>query len=242
MGMKNDVSFLIANTVSFYEQQSSFNPNMPMRLFIYAGMVYAKYIEESDNYYRYSTVQQKAPTPKCVCFYNGEARKEDKIVLKLSDSFDGDSDIEVKVTMININYGHNKELLEECRPLKEYSWFVDRVRFHKKTTKNLEESLETALKELPSDSLIKPFLIFKKAEVKRMCITEYDEARAFAEQRAEGKAEGLAEGLVKGIEEGKLCLLISFVEKGFLTLEQAAKELNVTAQEFEEKASKIATQ
>ena len=26
MGMRNDVSFLIANTVSFYEQQSTFNP------------------------------------------------------------------------------------------------------------------------------------------------------------------------------------------------------------------------
>ena len=28
---KNDVSFLVANTMSFYEQQSTFNPNMPMR-------------------------------------------------------------------------------------------------------------------------------------------------------------------------------------------------------------------
>ncbi|MBQ7529752.1 hypothetical protein IJT10_07630, partial [bacterium] len=105
MGMRNDVSFLVANTVSFYEQQSTFNPNMPMRLFIYAGMVYAKYVKESNDYNRYSSSQQKAPTPKCVCFYNGEINKEDKVILKLSDSFDGESDIEVKVTMININYG-----------------------------------------------------------------------------------------------------------------------------------------
>lgn len=41
MSMKNDVSFLIADTVNFYEQQSTFNPNMPMRFLIYAGMVIA---------------------------------------------------------------------------------------------------------------------------------------------------------------------------------------------------------
>ena len=37
MNMKNDVSFLVADTMSFYEQQSTFNPNMPMRFLIYAG-------------------------------------------------------------------------------------------------------------------------------------------------------------------------------------------------------------
>ena len=45
MSMKNDVSFLIDNTMSFYEQQSTFNPNMPMRFLIYAGMIYSKYVE-----------------------------------------------------------------------------------------------------------------------------------------------------------------------------------------------------
>ena len=235
MGMRNDVSFLIANTVSFYEQQSTFNPNMPMRLLIYAGMVYAKYVKESNDYHRYSSSLQKAPTPKCVCFYNGEASKEDNIILKLSDSFDSEPDIEVKVTMININYGHNKDLLEACKPLEEYSWFVDRVRYHKKTANNLEESIDKALNDLSDDSLIKPFLISNKAEVKRMCLTEYDEERTFAEQRAEGRAEGIAEGMAKG----KLLLLIGLIEQGFLTLEQAANELNVTTEEFKEKASEL---
>ena len=112
MSMKNDVSFLIDNTINMYEQQSSFNPNMPMRFLIYGGMIYSKYIEESRNYHRYSSIQQKAPTPKCICFYNGTKDKDDRMTLRLSDSFDGEPDIEVRVTMININYGHNKELLE----------------------------------------------------------------------------------------------------------------------------------
>ena len=189
MSMKNDVSFLIDNTMSFYEQQSTFNPNMPMRFLIYAGMIYSKYVEENKHYRRYSSAQQKAPTPKCVCFYNGTADKEDRITLSLSDSFDGKSDIEVKVTMININFGHNKALLDACKPLKEYAWFVDKVRSYQQTMETLEEAVDAALEELPDDSLIKPFLVANKAEVKRMCITEYDEARTFAEQREEGREE-----------------------------------------------------
>jgi len=32
LGMRNDVSFLIANEMSLYEQQSTNNPNMPVRM------------------------------------------------------------------------------------------------------------------------------------------------------------------------------------------------------------------
>ena len=79
MSMKNDVSFLMADTLNLYEQQASFNPNMPMRFLIYAGMVYGRYVEENRSYRRYSSKQQKAPTPKCICFYNGQEDKEDRL-------------------------------------------------------------------------------------------------------------------------------------------------------------------
>ena len=92
--------------------------------------------------------------------------KADRQVLKLSDSFDGESDIELKVTMININYGHNKELLDACKPLKEYSWFVAAVRENQKTMGDLEKAIDSAMNDLPEDSLIKPLFIVNKAEVK----------------------------------------------------------------------------
>ena len=44
MGMHNDVAFLIADEVNMYEQQSTFNPNMPLRLMQYTGNVYEKLI------------------------------------------------------------------------------------------------------------------------------------------------------------------------------------------------------
>ena len=239
MNMKNDVSFLIADTMSFYEQQSSFNPNMPMRFFVYAGMVYSRYIETSQEYRKYSSKQQKAPTPKCICFYNGTSEKDDKTILKLSDSFDSESDIEVVVTMINVNYGHNKELMEACKPLEEYAFFIDRVRMYQKDSDNLEEAIDKAVEDLPDNSMIKQFLMINKAEVKRMCITEYDEERTLNETREEGREEGRAEGRAEGREEGALQTLIKLVTKGILTLSQAAEEADMTVAEFEAKCGEI---
>lgn len=133
--------------------------------------------------------------------------------------------------MININFGHNKALLDACKPLKEYAWFVDKVRSYQQTMETLEEAVDAALEELPDDSLIKPFLVANKAEVKRMCITEYDEARTFAEQREEGRAEGREEGR----EEGVLATLIGLVKDGILTVVDAAKRANMTVADFEAK-------
>ncbi|MBQ8093306.1 MAG: hypothetical protein IJ242_07005 [Clostridia bacterium] len=198
MNMKNDVSFLIANTMSFYEQQATFNPNMPMRFLIYAGMVYSKYIEQTDSYHQYSTTQQKAPTPKCICFYNGVLDKEDRIVLRLRDSFDGEADIEVKVTMININYGRNKKLMDMCQPLKEYAWFVAKVNESQRELNDLEVAINTAIDKMPEDFQIRMFLMQNRAEVKRMCITEYNEAKTLAGERMEGIEEGRKEGRDEG--------------------------------------------
>ena len=131
--MKNDISFLISDIMNFYEHQSTFNPNMPVRMLIYSGMVYSRYVEDKSNDFNlYGSRINKLPVPKCVCFYNGKTSKPDVSVLKLSDAFGPENktepDIEVKVTMLNINYGHNLKLMEACKPLQEYAWFVNEIR------------------------------------------------------------------------------------------------------------------
>ena len=79
------------------------------------------------------------PVPRLVVFYNGTMDQPDEKILRLSESFpeDADADIEVKVRMLNVNMGRNKELLDACRPLGEYSWLVDEVR-RNNTTKDEE--------------------------------------------------------------------------------------------------------
>ena len=204
MGMKNDVSFLVADTMSFYEQQSTLNPNMPMRFLIYAGMVYAKYIKQSDNYHPFSSALQKAPTPRCVCFYNGTSETEDRTVLSLADAFDGPADIDVRVTMLNINYGRNIELMNACQPLMEYALFVEQVRQNQERMRDMDQAVDAALTALPDGAFIKPFLLENQAEVKRMCLFEYDEARLLADTRKDGVLQGRKEGILLGQKEGVL--------------------------------------
>ena len=39
LGMHNDVSFMISDEMNLYEQQSTYNPNMPVRQLQYCGIV-----------------------------------------------------------------------------------------------------------------------------------------------------------------------------------------------------------
>ena len=100
--------------------------------------------------------------------------------------------------MVNLNSEQNEELLSACQPLYEYVLFVDRVRVARRTPDDLERAVDVALNKLPKGSLIKPYLIANKAEVKQMCLTEYGFDRALADQRRDGKEEGLKVGLKVG--------------------------------------------
>ena len=140
--------------------------------------------------------------------------------------------MELLVEMININYGRNKELLDACLPLKEYSFFVERTRFHLKTTNSPEIALDAALTDLPDDAVLKPFLFANRSEVKTMCITEYDE-----EKTLRGRyEEGLEEGIEKGFEKGRIKTLAELVKDGIITIVQAANLAKMTEEEFIEKA------
>ena len=192
MRMKNDISFIVAFEMDLWEHQSSFNPNMPMRFFIYAGRLYEKYIAASD-YYQYSSSLQPVPRPVCLCFYNGTKEQPESQVLRLSDAYEGEGDIEVKVTMLNINYGKNKQLMDACEPLKEYAWLVDAVRRHQSEKMDLDAAVDAALDEMPDAFVIKPFILENKAEVKSMFLTEYNEEKVMEKERQEGRQEGAME-------------------------------------------------
>ena len=195
MGMKNDMAFLLTDIANMYEQQSTYNPNMPVRKLMYAARLYDRYIH-MNKLNIYSTKQVRLPVPKLITFYNGKEDREDDI-LELKDAFrtadgqpiEAEPDIQVRVRMININYGKNKELMSTCRPLLEYAWFIAEIRKNNKIT-GIEAAVDSALYNMPEDFGLKKLLIAHKAEVKQMCITEYNEAETMEQFREEGREEG----------------------------------------------------
>ncbi len=238
LGMHNDVSFLIAEEMALYEQQSTYNPNMPLRLLQYAGNLYEKYVKE-NKLNKYGNGLLLLPVPKLVVFYNGTMDQSDENILRLSDSFPkgADPDIEVKVRMLNVNMGRNKDLLNACKPLGEYAWLVEEVR-RNNTTKDEEgmsSAIDKAISSMPKDYLIKPFLEAHRAEVKGMLLTEYNEAEQMELFKEDGRREGRAEGRVEGRAEGIIETLVSLVRKGLLSMKDAADQAGMTETAFRQK-------
>ena len=86
MGMHNDVSFITDMQMNMYEQQSSFNPNMPLRMLQYAAGLYEKYLRQ-NKLNKYSSKRLELPVPRLVVFFNGREELEDEMILRLSDSY-----------------------------------------------------------------------------------------------------------------------------------------------------------
>ncbi len=208
MKYKNDVSFLFQSYLTLYEHQSTFNPNMPLRNLFY---VTAQLGNEYYNRRIYSRRQVKIPTPKFVVFYNGTEKRPDNEILKLSDAFEcyeAEPELELKVRVININKGHNEEIMKTCRILREYGEFIDCIRKHRKDHRT-EEAVVMAVDECIRENILKDLLTKQKAEVIETMLFDYDEEEvlSFLKQeeyeigKEEGKAEGIMDTLVKSIIE-----------------------------------------
>ncbi|WP_035771066.1 hypothetical protein [Butyrivibrio sp. FCS006] len=233
IGMRNDTSFLVSDVMSVYEHQSSYNPNMPLRMMQYVGNLYSKYLAR-NKLNKYGSSLIKLPTPKLVVFYNGRTDVDDEVILKLTDSFDENSralsDIEVKVRMLNINYGRNADLLRACKPLEEYSWFINRINeiLFDQDPKDIVIATKTAIDEIPMDFEIRSFLISHKAEVTGMLDTEYNEAEIkelFVEEGLQKGIIGCVE-LLRSLGLDDVVIAEKIIQQYSLTKEEAAKYLN----------------
>ena len=207
--MKNDVSFLIDSYLTLWEQQSSYNPNMPIRGFMYFANLFDEYIDK-NNYNIYGTKLVKIPTPKYVVFYNGTSDKPAIEKLKLSDAFikaDKDNEFEWTATMYNLNRGKNDKLLSLCKPLSDYMTLIYYIRENQENGYSIKDAVDKAAKRCIEENILSDFLRKHRAEVMDVCITEFNEKvfidgiheEGLAEGRAEGRAEGLAEGRAETI-------------------------------------------
>mgnify|MGYP002616688503 CR=1 FL=1 len=174
MGMKNDLAFIMDMNLYLYEHQSTYNPNIPLRNLFYIADEYQRLVVQKSLY---STVIQKIPTPRFIVFYNGTKKVDDYNEFRLSSAYENPTDnpdLELRVTMLNVNDGHNLELMEHCRTLKEYAKYVARVRKYVTQNIPLEEAVTRAVDECIEEGILAEFLMKNKAEVIKVSIYEYD--------------------------------------------------------------------
>ncbi len=176
MTVKNDISFMINCTMNLYEHQSSYSPNIPLRGLDYFVQLYKIYSSQ-HMLNLYSSVLQKIPTPKFVVFYNGLKDEPDRQILKLSDMFQTSGGcLECEATMININFGHNREIMEQCKPLEEYAFFIHTVRkYVSLQSYDLTAAITLAIEECLQNSVLVDILTKQRMEVSTVLFDIFDE-------------------------------------------------------------------
>ena len=248
MGMKNDLAFILDMNLYLYEHQSTYNPNMPLRDLFYISNEYQKLVVQKSLY---SSVLQKIPAPKFVVFYNGTKEIEDVSEFRLSSAYEcqtDDPDLELRVTVLNVNEGHNQELMEHCQTLKEYAQYVAKVRKYTSLGElSLEEAVECAVEECIKEGILAEFLIQNRAEVISMSIFEYNKDEEEKKLRKaefeagreagieEGRIAGIKEGRMAGIEEGRSELLKQLIQRKL----SKGKSIDEIAEELEESVTVI---
>lgn len=193
LSFRNDASFIIAGTLNLYEHQSTYNPNMPLRDLIYVANLLADIVKDSDLF---GEQLVQIPEPKFVTFYNGTKKQPPVEELRLSDAYIHRTDqpqLELCCIVININPGHNERFMERCRILREYTIYVEKIRFYQKTM-SLEDALERAIDECIREHVLENFLRKQRAEVMSMSVLEFNLEKQLVFQREAGREEGREEG------------------------------------------------
>ena len=169
-------------------------------LFLDKKHLLSLYNAVSEKSYTDPEQLQKIPAPKFLVFYNGTEELVDSRTEYLSEGFEnltGDPDLELKVLTLNINKGHNLELMEQCRVLKEYARYVERVRRYVGKM-GLDAAIHRAVDECIQEGILEEFLRQRRAEVEAVSILEYDkeeEERKLREAEYEtGRESGCREG------------------------------------------------
>ena len=228
LAMRNDLAYVFHDELFLYEQQSSKNGNMPLRCLFYVSDSYSRMVRKENLY---GPKQIMIPAPTFVVFYNGKEKIEEGEIL-LSEAYTKKTDIpnlELRVKVQNINLGNSEEIYKKSRTMHDYMIFVDKTRRYSEKYP-LEEAIEQTVEECIREDVLRDFLLANRAEVKKMCLYEYDEEQQRKWDREDGREEGRR--IVAGrLLEQKLLPEEKIMEVAGLSV----KEMNEVKEELKKK-------
>ena len=175
------------NFLSLYNALHATHNNMPIRFLEYAARLYEQIQNPRERYLR---KLKPIPTPEFYVFYNGKEKYPAHKILKLSDAFitkPAKASLELVVQVLNINYNKDNGILEQCKPLEQYTLFVEAVRRH--SVIDRENGFKNAIKECIQNDILKDYLREEERQI------------AFAEGEAQGFSDGSRK---KALETAKI--------------------------------------
>ncbi len=203
LSIRNDASFVINWNSNYYEHQSTYSQNVPLRLLIYFANDLERYVSSNhkDLFRRKRIV---IPTPHFVVFYNGVEPRDEVEEMRLSASFYHETDepeLELICRVYNINPNYNTELKKKSKALYGYTVFVEKVRSYRELYDNLAEAIRRAIDECIEEDVLKEFFLTRRNEVEK--VTQLDFTFETREKyiRRDAREEGYEEGREEGRKE-----------------------------------------
>ncbi|GFI07667.1 hypothetical protein IMSAGC007_00109 [Lachnospiraceae bacterium] len=233
---------------------------MPLRGLFYFAELYERYIN-GQGYRLTGSTRIPLPFPNYIVFYNGLEWEAERIELALSEAFEEQREglrpaLECRATILNINSGHNRELMEKCRRLHEYAEFIQRIRDNLQKGMALEKAVEKSIEYCLAHGILADILRKCQMEVQNMLLEEYDEKAEREYLRKESLEEGIKRGIEQGIKQGieqgieqgirqgviqgrqqgialgSFEVLAKFVKAGIITIDQAKEHAGERKEEF----------
>ena len=92
--------------------------------------------------------------------------------------------------VLNINQGHNEELMKACQPLRDYAAYTAKVRENIKAGYPVREAVEQAVTGCIREGILEEFLRRNRSEAMKVSIYEYDAERHLRMEKEEAYKDG----------------------------------------------------
>lgn len=186
IGQYNDLGFQVRDKlILMVEAQSTFSPNIPLRMLMYLAKTYSEYLEEhSLSLYRSTKVT--IPRPELYVVYTGEHKTP--TTLKLSDMYEGAAGVEVEV-----------QVLQDGQPGDILSQYVDFCQISSEQVAQYgrtEEALTNTIKICRERGILVPFLSSRKKEVLDIMTRLFDQEKVWEMELAASAREEREKGRV----------------------------------------------
>lgn len=240
INIRDDVGYIFHDILSIFEQQASYNPNMPFRGLGYIDDSLREYVSKVyGNSVVYSEKIMHIPTPRYYVLYNGSRKQPEEKILRLSDAYDGEGDVEVTAHMLNINKGHNRDLLMACKPLEEYSELVYRVRSLREQGYANEDAVKMAIDSCLEEGILAEILGKERARVENIFIKGITEEE-YRQVLERDKQIDIKEAEEKTRLEERIDTIDGLVARKGFSLEEACEFRGMSVEEYHKAKEKLA--
>ena len=153
----------------------------------------------------------------------------DDQTLLLTDAFECNSEakdmepaLECRARVLNVNDGHNAELMNKCKRLMHYAQFIVRINQNIDAGMLLQHAIDEASSYCLKNDILTDVLIRNRSEVRHMLLTDFNEKKFAKTMWEEGHESGYSSGYSEGRELGyhEILKVMDEINKGNDTLDK----------------------